>query len=222
MSQTSNTKVGWALVALLCLALVVQFALLYPKLRVQDAEISALQATLQIRDQNEAEHDTQGQLAAQHQELARLRKDNQELHRLRNEVRQLREANEAVTQTARAGSAVEPTAATAELMGELQRQVQQLQVENAQLRAAEQQALQVQNQGEALSAVCINNLRQLDGAKEQWALENRQPAGTLPEPADLEPYLRDPDVWVCPAGGLYFLDGVGIPPTCSIPQHSLQ
>lgn len=222
MSPTTDSKVGWALVALLCLALIVQFALVYPRIRAKDAEISALQATLRARDQSESEHDAQGQLEAQHQELARLRKDNLELHRLRNEVRQLREGNSPATQTARAGSAVETPAATAELLGKLQRQVQQLQVENAQLRAAEQQALQLQDQAEALSAVCINNLRHLDGAKEQWALENRQPAGALPELADLESYLPDPNVWVCPAGGSYFVDGVGIPPTCSIPGHSLQ
>ena len=35
---------------------------------------------------------------------------------------------------------------------------------------------------------CINNLRQIDGAKQQWALENK--SLTTPVAADLEPYLK--------------------------------
>ena len=36
---------------------------------------------------------------------------------------------------------------------------------------------------------CINNLRQIDSAKQQWALENRQTGGATPAQTDLEPYL---------------------------------
>jgi prepilin-type N-terminal cleavage/methylation domain-containing protein len=35
---------------------------------------------------------------------------------------------------------------------------------------------------------CVNNLRQIDGAKQQWALEQGKTAGT-PVPTDLQPYL---------------------------------
>jgi hypothetical protein len=66
---------------------------------------------------------------------------------------------------------------------------------------------------------CINNLRQLDAAKNQWALEKGQPAGAVPTKQDLLPYLRR---WpVCPQGGTYNLGPVGEAPTCSVPGHKL-
>src|ERR1041385_1955892 len=36
---------------------------------------------------------------------------------------------------------------------------------------------------------CINNLRQIDGAKQQWALENGKQATDVPADADVQPYL---------------------------------
>jgi prepilin-type N-terminal cleavage/methylation domain-containing protein len=36
---------------------------------------------------------------------------------------------------------------------------------------------------------CINNLRQVDGAKQQWALENKAAATALPALTDIQPYL---------------------------------
>ena len=66
---------------------------------------------------------------------------------------------------------------------------------------------------------CINNLRQLDAAKEQWALEQGKKSGDVPTKEDLLPYLRK---WpVCPQGGIYTIGPVGEPPTCSIPGHKL-
>jgi len=35
---------------------------------------------------------------------------------------------------------------------------------------------------------CIDNLRLLDGAKQQWALENKQSSGATPTPVQLQPY----------------------------------
>lgn len=37
--------------------------------------------------------------------------------------------------------------------------------------------------------VCINNLRQIDGAKQQWALEQGQSGAVTPALADITPYL---------------------------------
>jgi len=66
---------------------------------------------------------------------------------------------------------------------------------------------------------CINNLRQLDAAKQQWALEKGKFASDVPTQEDLLPYLRK---WpVCPQGGTYTINAVGQPPTCSIPDHRL-
>lgn len=66
---------------------------------------------------------------------------------------------------------------------------------------------------------CINNLRQLDAAKNQWALEKVKKTGDAPTKEDLLPYLRK---WpTCPQGGTYTIGPVGEAPTCSIPGHKL-
>ena len=66
---------------------------------------------------------------------------------------------------------------------------------------------------------CINNLRQIDGAKNEWALEKNKKATDVPTKEDLLPYLRS---WpVCPQGGTYTIGAVGDKPTCSIPGHEL-
>src|SRR4029079_3450231 len=36
---------------------------------------------------------------------------------------------------------------------------------------------------------CINNLRQIDGAKQQWALETKAAANASPAATDIQPYL---------------------------------
>ena len=36
---------------------------------------------------------------------------------------------------------------------------------------------------------CINNLRLIDGAKQQWALETKKVSSSLPVSSDLQPYL---------------------------------
>ena len=67
---------------------------------------------------------------------------------------------------------------------------------------------------------CINNLRQLDAAKQEWALEKGKTPTDVPTMNDLTPYLRS--VPHCPAGGSYTLNAVNAPPTCSIPGHELR
>ena len=49
--------------------------------------------------------------------------------------------------------------------------------------------------------MCISNLRQLDGAKQQWALDNKKPETATPTWQDLEPYLKRK--LECPVGGVY-------------------
>jgi len=66
---------------------------------------------------------------------------------------------------------------------------------------------------------CINNLRQLDAAKQEWALEKSKKSTDTPIMDDLKPYL--PKIPLCPAGGDYTLNTVGEPPECSIPGHKL-
>ena len=70
---------------------------------------------------------------------------------------------------------------------------------------------------------CINNLRLIDGAIIQWALENGKPNGTTPKASDLLPYLPNGKLPACPDGGRYTLHAVGSTrqETCSVPGHEL-
>ena len=50
----------------------------------------------------------------------------------------------------------------------------------------------------------------IDGAKQQWALENKKPASALPTAADIAPYMRSNTLPVCPAGGVYTLNPISL------------
>ena len=70
---------------------------------------------------------------------------------------------------------------------------------------------------------CINNLRQLDGAKEQWALENKKTSTDTPTMADLigsDKYIKVTPA--CPANGTYTVGDMSTKPTCSNTDHTLQ
>jgi hypothetical protein len=69
---------------------------------------------------------------------------------------------------------------------------------------------------------CIENLRQIDIAKQTWALENKKDDSQVPTSHDLDIYLKNGfSALVCPAGGTYSINSVGQKPTCSIPSHKL-
>ena len=64
---------------------------------------------------------------------------------------------------------------------------------------------------------CINNLRQIDGAIQQWALEQKKDTTAAVTEADITPYLKNSVV--CPSGGTAFADSytvtdVATQPTC--------
>jgi prepilin-type N-terminal cleavage/methylation domain-containing protein len=68
---------------------------------------------------------------------------------------------------------------------------------------------------------CINNLRQIDGASQQWALETKQSGDATVTFANIQPYLKN--AVTCPAGGAastfgtsYTLTTVSNKPTCQI------
>jgi prepilin-type N-terminal cleavage/methylation domain-containing protein len=70
---------------------------------------------------------------------------------------------------------------------------------------------------------CINNLRQIDGAIQQWALENSKAADADVVPEALAVYLGrgaqgaalNDDI-KCPAGGEYEVTDVSAAPTCTL------
>jgi prepilin-type N-terminal cleavage/methylation domain-containing protein len=63
---------------------------------------------------------------------------------------------------------------------------------------------------------CINNLRQIDGAKEQWALETKQAPGAAADQNAINQYIKGTATPVCPANGTYTYNPVDQPPTCSL------
>ena len=72
---------------------------------------------------------------------------------------------------------------------------------------------------------CINNLRQIDAAKQQWALENGKKSTDTPVAGDITIYLGRGDAGsvancYCPlsaAGALagYTINAVGVSPACN-------
>ena len=67
---------------------------------------------------------------------------------------------------------------------------------------------------------CINNLRQIDAAASQFALEQGKKTGDpINYPTDLTPYIKlnnNSSIPPCPAGGTYADATVGNAPTCSL------
>ena len=68
---------------------------------------------------------------------------------------------------------------------------------------------------------CIQNLKQIDGAKEQWAIEAKKAPGATVNDSDITPYIKGNAIPTCPASGTYTLGTVGENPTCSVATHTL-
>lgn len=77
----------------------------------------------------------------------------------------------------------------------------------------------------AQQTACINNLRQLDEAKQEWAMEQRKQTTDTPQASDLQPYLGRSaagELPLCPADSArtfatsYSPNAVGTPPTCLV------
>ena len=69
---------------------------------------------------------------------------------------------------------------------------------------------------------CINNLRQIDSAKQQWALENGKDEGATPTASDLDKYINVGFANLkCLKGGTYSINPVGETPSCSVDGHEL-
>ena len=78
----------------------------------------------------------------------------------------------------------------------------------------------------AQANTCINNLRQIDGAKQEWAMEKGQSAAAVPVAADIGPYLgragATTPVILCPLDTAktfatsYTIGNVSTAPVCQI------
>jgi hypothetical protein len=68
-------------------------------------------------------------------------------------------------------------------------------------------------------SACINNLLQINGAKEQWAADEKAEPGTAVVEAEIAQYIKGGALPQCPRGGKYTIGKVGELPRCSIPDH---
>ena len=68
---------------------------------------------------------------------------------------------------------------------------------------------------------CINNLRQIDSAKQQWALENKKKDSDTPTQQDLLQFLPKHKFPVCPGNGDYTINEVSSKPQCSVAGHAM-
>jgi len=154
------------------------------------AENQELRDQAQQSEQFRSENQRLAGLRVDVEELERLRREVAELHRLRAEVAKLRRDKE---------EAARLQAATTRM--------------NAQLKPLAAQAGQAQRE---LMNSCINNLRLIEGAKDQWALEHKKGTGAVVNADELADYCKDSVVPTCPAGGAYTLNLIGETSSCSI------
>lgn len=74
----------------------------------------------------------------------------------------------------------------------------------------------------AQKQICIENLAQIDSAKQIYGLESGKTDGDPVDDADLFGFAnymkRKPD---CPAGGKYEVNPIASPPTCTVAGHEL-
>jgi DNA repair exonuclease SbcCD ATPase subunit len=206
--------------------LVIGLGWVYSASQKKDAELAALREDSQQLQKLRAELEEakSARTQAESDELARLRKDNEDLLRLRNEVRQLRnEKQQLATQVQTAQSQAQGAQAQVETLRANPAHAPAAGQPNpaAQAALAGRAGVPAQTPEQQQAVACINNLRQIDGAKQIWASEKQKPPGALLTAADLAPYLGPNGLPTCPAGGVYTLNPVGLAPICNIPGHAL-
>jgi prepilin-type N-terminal cleavage/methylation domain-containing protein len=70
-------------------------------------------------------------------------------------------------------------------------------------------------------SACVANLKQIEGAKATWALENKKVGTDTPTDGDLfgaTLYIREKPA--CPASGTYTINNVDTRPACSVAEHT--
>ena len=61
---------------------------------------------------------------------------------------------------------------------------------------------------------CVNNLRQIDSGKEQWALADSVADKAASDVTEVDEYMKKTPK--CPAGGTYTYGAIGTDPVCSL------
>jgi multidrug efflux pump subunit AcrA (membrane-fusion protein) len=203
----------------------------YKSGKAKSDELASVQPALQELETLRAENEELKTNRVSVQEVERLRQDNADLLRLRNEVQQLRHEKQQLTQQAATAQASAQQAQAQAQAAQLQARAMATNVPPAtQLSPEMMEAFRrrygldrsgAQPVQPAQTFGCINNLRMLDGAKQQWALENRKTPAAVPTEQDIAPYLKGNVLPKCPNGGVYTLNSVASLPTCSLAGHAL-
>lgn len=204
--------------AWLCLALML-FAeiLLFRAVREKDAaQTDARAAQIQMRAMR-AELDAlqKSDAGLQAAEISRLRKQNSIY------TNKLAAVQSAITPLIWENQSNAMHLATARMALQLQQQhLQELENLNSQIVDAGTAAIDASATVIA-KKTCLNNLRLIDDAKQQWAKDFNKPDRAVPSEKDLSPYLKNKMLPACPGGGIYLINAVGELPTCSVPGHVL-
>jgi hypothetical protein len=67
---------------------------------------------------------------------------------------------------------------------------------------------------------CCNNLKVIEGGKEIWAKRYHKSTNDTPAWDDIISAVGISMPPTCPDGGVYTISPVGVPPTCSISEHT--
>ena len=210
LTMTMKRWVLWLCVA----ALLATEVFLFLAKNQKDVALVQLHEARQLAVQLRAQLDQlkNSSVATLSAENARLRAENQNLTqkyaRLQKDNNQLRKGNQQLTQQLQTTS-------------DAGQQQQQMPAEDQQPVAASEPAT---DQSAAVAAqinTCINNLRLIEAAKQQWALDNGKTDDDIPNALELLPYFQNDVFPTCPAGGTYTINAVGVLPTCSVPGHVL-
>jgi len=66
---------------------------------------------------------------------------------------------------------------------------------------------------------CYANLKAIEGAKATLEVEGHRTKGSIVTSNEVMQLLH---MWPqCPSGGMYTINPIGTPPTCSVPEHKL-
>ena len=203
----------------------------------KDAESAKLRPQAEEVVELKKENEELAKLPSHSDEIARLKKANADLLKLRNEARKIREENRqlatrlkneiAKAQSAEAALRVQVAGTNAarfdlvkaQAYWDEARKLDGLQGE-AKLKAFAEYTGTPEGKLKINAHFCITYLRQIDGAKQQWALENRKTAEAVPTSDEVGAFIRD-GFPKCPAAGVYSINSIAADPTCSIPGHQL-
>jgi len=78
----------------------------------------------------------------------------------------------------------------------------------------------IKSRAQAQKQMCIENLSQIESAKQIWGMDNGRTDGNEPQESDLiGPTLYIRKLPLCAAGGEYHFNAIGTNATCTISGH---